>query len=429
MLFKQSVGSLVFLMLFAVGWTANQGCDLVVPQREKCSPAPVTIDSWSATNGTVESPRASNDRENLAVFLTKHPKALNTRYGHYCETFLHSAARLDREDLAPLLINRRADVRALDRDGEMPLHTAAKYGNPTLVKLLLAAGADPNVIAPNGSTPLRYTVVDWTRPIDPARRRAAAEALLVAGADVNAKEPGSGFTALRNTAALGQPHDEQMIELLLKYGADVRVIDDQGEPLFVSAVGTGTVATVRRLLDRGADVNAASRFSTALGYAAGSGNVAVATLLMDRGADVNRSVPGSRLPWEGLPLAQTLEVFGGSDKERVPGRHKVALALIARGADVNARNKSGETMLHFVAGEGNMPAIELLLSHGAAVSPRDHSGFTPLHRAVEKGHLEATKRLLTAGGDPQATTTDGRTPLSIASSDREIAALIRRHAN
>ena len=76
-----------------------------------------------------------------------------------------------------------------------------------------------------------------------------------------------------------------------------------------------------------------------------------------------------------------------------------------------------------------MAAIDLLLSHGAAVSPRDHAGFTPLHRAVEYGRVEAATRLLAAGADTRAATKDGRTPLSIASSDREMTALIRRYAN
>ena len=57
-------------------------------------------------------------------------------------------------------------------------------------------------------------------------------------------------------------------------------------------------------------------------------------------------------------------------------------ALLAAGADVNARNRSGLTPLHLAASSNENPAvIGLLLEAGANLEARDDDGDTPLRRS------------------------------------------------
>jgi outer membrane protein assembly factor BamB len=57
---------------------------------------------------------------------------------------------------------------------------------------------------------------------------------------------------------------------------------------FIDAARDGDLATVKRLLGEGADVNATTKYgATALAYAADKGHVEIVRLLLDRGADVN----------------------------------------------------------------------------------------------------------------------------------------------
>lgn len=69
--------------------------------------------------------------------------------------------------------------------------------------------------------------------------------------------------------------------------------------------------------------------------------------------------------------------------------------LIAKGANVNDANNSGETALHFVAWKGNLEAVKALVEKGADVNAyyRANGGLTPLLCAAESGSLATVKYL------------------------------------
>ena len=77
--------------------------------------------------------------------------------------------------------------------------------------------------------------------------------------------------------------------------------------------------------------------------------------------------------------------------------------LIARGADVNARNYKGQTALHCAARAGFVDIVSLLLEHGAEVDLRDDRWHTPLMTALRsriknKDKLREVVRVLTEAG-------------------------------
>jgi ankyrin repeat protein len=59
---------------------------------------------------------------------------------HYRSTLLHIAARYDRPDCIPLLLNRGVDVTALDSEGRSALQLACLYSNTKTVQLLADSG-------------------------------------------------------------------------------------------------------------------------------------------------------------------------------------------------------------------------------------------------------------------------------------------------
>ena len=73
-------------------------------------------------------------------------------------------------------------------------------------------------------------------------------------------------------------------------------------------------------------------------------------------------------------------------------------ALIAKGADVNAAWRYGETPLFFACDRGFVPVVKVLLEHGAEVNVEDSFyGMTPVTRAADKDHVDIVKMLLAKG--------------------------------
>ncbi|MBV8838303.1 MAG: ankyrin repeat domain-containing protein [Alphaproteobacteria bacterium] len=102
----------------------------------------------------------------------------------------------------------------------------------------------------------------------------------------------------------------------------------------------------------------------------------------------------------------------------------IARELIARGADVRARNRRGAEPLHAAAigapraswwnPRAQAETIALLIAAGADPNARDMDGVTPLHRAVRTRSAAAVEALLTAGAKINAKNKSGSTPLRLA---------------
>jgi ankyrin repeat protein len=80
---------------------------------------------------------------------------------------------------------------------------------------------------------------------------------------------------------------------------------------------------------------------------------------------------------------------------------RIALVLIAPGADVNACQEGGFAPLHAAAQNGNLDLVHTLFDHGAEVSPLTDDGKTPVELARERGHMDAVLLLEARAITPQ----------------------------
>jgi ankyrin repeat protein len=154
------------------------------------------------------------------------------------------------------------------------------------------------------------------------------------------------------------------------------------------AAGTDDLDTALRLLDQGADVNAAQGDGmTPLHRTAETGNAAMADVLISAGANLEaKTRVGSHRP---------LHVASAS------GRAGVVALLVASGAEVDARTTTGASPLHFAAASGSAGAVTALLEGGASPDPREPVwGQTPLMFAAAEGRTEVVEVLLEKGANP-----------------------------
>ena len=338
-------------------------------------------------------------------------------------TALHWAAFQDDVEMATVLLEAKPNVRVKTRVGAItPLNLASRNGSAAMIDTLAAAGADVNYPTATGATPLMMAAV--------AGRVDAVRRLIEQGAYLNARDFSNGQTPLMFAA---WENRAEVISELVERGAHVGLtsnvlslvdttFDENGHPVAPrrrrapggnSAMGgmtalhfaarDGHLDAARVLVDLGADLDQVSGGdgSTPIVFATGSGHYTLARYLLDAGADPNIT------NLDGLgPLHATVHMRFApvswapnppTDQE-VVGSLELIQALLARGADPNARL-----------------ARKLWFSPSSHDrSWTNHAGGTPFWRAAMSSDVEVMRRLVEAGADPTLATVDGTTPLMVA---------------
>lgn len=180
----------------------------------------------------------------------------------------------------------------------------------------------------------------------------------------------SGVSGVR--IALYHRHPE-IARLFVDRGARVDVFD---------ASALGEIARLRDLLaaDPALANAVASDGFTPLGLASFFGHPEAAKLLLATGADPNFAAQNS------TRVAPLHSAVAGGNVE-------IVRELLARGADVHARQDVGFTALHGAAAEGGEEMIRLLLDHGADPAAKNDAGKTPADLARERGREKAVALL------------------------------------
>ena len=130
-------------------------------------------------------------------------------------------------------------------------------------------------------------------------------------------------------------------------------------------------ALVALLIAHGADVSARALLDrTPLHDACSGGKLATVRALLDRGAD-----PNARNEFGQTPLINAIE-------RRHTDVTEIVRTLLASGADCNASARNAESSLHRAARHGLDEVIELLLGAGANFDAAGLWGFTPLYEAI-----------------------------------------------
>ena len=251
-----------------------------------------------------------------------------------------------------------------------------------------------------------------------------------------------GSTLLHHAAGFG---DLATMKALLDAGADVHAKNRTGSAAIHWAVAEG--AKLALLIEHGSDVNAKSSDGrTPLYMAATQRNSnAPLRLLLAKGADPNLAMLNGRTTLmaaagAGDVEAMTLLLAKGADPKAISGSNSTALMdaassrnpeavrlLIEKGSDVNAATKRRNTALAMAAMEGTEESVRLLLERGADVNATDERGYTPLMYAAYSEKLPAgIVRMLLAKGANVHATGEGETAKSLAAKrgDNEVARLL-----
>ena len=248
------------------------------------------------------------------------------------------------------------------KPSEMKIWEAAGNGNIEAVQYHLNKGVDINAKDYKGWTALHHAVWDL--------HKEAVELLINEGAQINVKIPsGNVADVAKHFGASPSSVEKTPLDLIQSRNWD-RVLERQLKKKEI----------VELLLKNG------GKHGSIYGAARG-GDLEAVKKFLDEGADINQRGYGGGTP---LHCASSWS-----------NKKEVVELLIAKGADVNAKDDQGyylETPLHKAAFWGNTEIIEFLIAKGADVNVKSSSNSTPLDKTYASGETETANLLRKHGG-------------------------------
>ena len=261
------------------------------------------------------------------------------------------------------------DVNLAATVGVTPLYLAVRHERVEVVKLLLAArGINVNLVTARGETPLFLAALN-------GRAEMVELLLAIPGINVNSETSNENVTPLFAAAIKG--HKDIASLLLDAPNVDIDACSYTGAtPLFVAAE-YNFPEIVEQLVKRGADVNLALHTGkTPLCSAAYVGQVEVVRALLQAPAiDLYRTIEGGI-----VPLATAA----------MQGHKTIVKLLLRKGADPKFAYTAGIIPLHFACLYGHTAIAEILLHAGADMDAETTTEiiYTPFSLAQLAGHRE-----------------------------------------
>ncbi|XP_067659835.1 uncharacterized protein [Haliotis asinina] len=244
---------------------------------------------------------------------------------------LHGACRKgDLAEVRRILDTGRGDVNCRGVAGITPLMEAARLGHRDVVKLLVSRGADVSLVDVDGNNILHYACVK-------GNKRTVEFALCLDEVDIDSRG-GRGRTPVMDAACEGHSH---VVKLLVSRGADVSLVDDDGNNILHYACVRGDRKTVEFVLSLGV-------------------------------LDINSRGLENRTP--------IMEVAGRGYRDLVE-------LFVKRGADVSLVSDDGDNILHWACVGGDRMTVEFVLSLNVVnIDARNNNGDTAADVAKGKGH-------------------------------------------
>lgn len=220
--------------------------------------------------------------------------------------------------------------------------------------------------------------------------------LLNAGALVNDIDD-KGYTCLMLAADKGYI---DIVKLLLDGGVDKDMQTITGDTALILATNNNRYEIVNLLVNAGANTSLCTKLggNDAFAIAMRSGSLSIIKLLYKDSIDINMKDIDGKYP---LMYAS------------INGHDEVIKWLRTVGANVDAVDDNGFSAIFFASSHGNNKCVEVLLKGKgkANVNLRNKYGNTCLFKALESSHLKIVQTLMNSGADVDNVNNFGITPI------------------
>ncbi|XP_071099037.1 serine/threonine-protein phosphatase 6 regulatory ankyrin repeat subunit B-like [Haliotis cracherodii] len=357
---------------------------------------------------------------------------INSR-GQHGWTAVMGTAVFAKKDTFDLLVSKGADLTLTDGDNDNVLHLACEGGNILIVEhllpmfdincrgykgwtpvmkgaysgkkdtfqMLLSKGANPSLTGDDNGTLLHAASRGGN--IDIVRH-------VIADFDLNTRG-WNGHTPLMLAVCGGHT---DVVDFLVEHGADVNMVDNDGDTLLHLACESGNLTMVKHVMSY-SDINLRDNFGwTPLAMAAVEGKFAVFKYLKGLGADLT-------LTDRAGDDVYTLALQGGcrgiikelgreehSDKSITPWNQLMKSLVTSQMFYLNTHSQQspglvqtdqyGDSLLHLACRGGNIQCVEYLLP-SYDINVRGRYNWTPVMMAAVCGHEDVFQLLVSHKAD------------------------------
>lgn len=346
-------------------------------------------------NGSNINAQNQNGESLLSVVIARgmntYAKELMARKAAPTPTAFIAAIRAGAKELYPDFLASLPDINATDIHGTTPLMAAVAVGNLGLVNELLQKGADVTICDTDGVSAM--DIAEKSNNPEVLRALVKAKIAKLYGNDLNRKVNSDGQTPLIEAIASNR---ELESELLLEMKADPNIADNLGVPPLIHAALQRNQKLVTLLLKNHADIGIENNYGqTALSAfiwelrSVTQQDADFAEFLVKSGADPKIL---NQTDAEGTPFIITL-------LNRCPN---AVLLSVDLGADINAKDANGNTVLLLAVSHGNLRLTEFLLRRNAALNISNKRGQTAADIAIDNRMNDLAQKLIMNGSPVSA---------------------------
>ena len=324
---------------------------------------------------------------------------------------LQAAAMQDKAEIVDILMEAGADLDAGNSMGT-PLISAIEEGNFQIAFKLIIAGADPNMTSERGDkTPIVSAAIQDSAEVIRALVKAGAEMDIVSGVVLpNTKR---GLFARESTPAIlaARCGNAEALAALLEAGADPDKKDGEGLSAYNWASRNRDLAVLDVLREAGVE-GSRNSLDLELLSAAETGDTARIAELVAKGADVNaRDRYQETKNYTPLMLAAA------------GGHLQSVTQLLAAGVNISVKSVLGEDALFLASDRGDIAVVRELLDAGADINTKNRYNETALMKAAQRCDIEMVELLLKRGVEVNAVSKIGEAALLLVAGARQWVAV------
>lgn len=349
-------------------------------------------------------------------------------------TLMHLAASALNSSAALGFIKKGIPIHMPNKEGVKCIHVASIKGHVEVVKAIVGKGASVDSRTKDGFTPLHLGVKFGKYDL--------VETLLGLGAELQLKALKGGQTALHLATQLID--GEEIVELLIRSGADVDAVDDNQETSLHSASRARNVKAVQLLLDDGVKLDLQNKFGeNVLHICVKESNLELIEVIIHhivtkrhvfeakKLINQTNNKGESSLHYAALLSPKSKDVIDDDDdqSERASNDQddnedndrEIVRVLLLNGADsFLTTNGLNQTPVHYCCQSGNTRILQEILSHldqqscRLACNKQANSLWTPIFYACFNGHSEIIKMLINQTARIDVFDEHGEPPLHVA---------------